>query len=83
MWVATGWDVVHLLARAMELAGSTDGAAVAKAMEDNTFDLLTGKLDYDPAADGHETHKEVAMVQLTSAEPAFLGWLLPESQPAP
>jgi branched-chain amino acid transport system substrate-binding protein len=83
MWVATGWDVVHVLARAMELAGSTDGAAMAKAMEDNTFDLLTGQLDWDPAEDGHETHKEVAMVHLDAGEPSFIGWLLPESQPAP
>jgi branched-chain amino acid transport system substrate-binding protein len=83
MWVATGWDVVHLLASAMELAGSTDGAAMAKAMEDNTFDLLTGQLDWDPAAEGHETHKEVAMVHLAAGEPSFIGWLLPESQPEP
>ena len=83
MWVATGWDVVHLLVKAMELAGSTDGAAMAKAMEDNTFDLLTGKLDYEPAAKGHETHKEVAMVELKGAVPSFLGWLLPASQPPP
>jgi len=83
MWVATGWDVVHLLVKAMELAGSTDGAAMAKAMENNTFDLLTGKLDYEPADKGHETHKEVAMVQLAAGKPSFLGWLLPESQPAP
>jgi len=83
MWVATGWDVVHLLVGAMEKAGSTDGAAMAKALEDNTWDLLTGKLDYEPAAKGHETHKEVAMVQLTAGKPAFLGWLLPASQPPP
>ncbi len=83
MWVATGWDVVNILAGAMEKAGSTDGAAMAKAMEDNTFDLLTGKLDWDPADKGHETHKEVAMVSLTDGKPSFLGWLLPESQPAP
>jgi branched-chain amino acid transport system substrate-binding protein len=83
MWVATGWDVVHLLVKAMELSGSTDGAAMAKAMEDNTFDLLTGKLDYEPAAAGHETHKEVAMVELTGGKPSFIGWLLPAKQPPP
>jgi branched-chain amino acid transport system substrate-binding protein len=83
MWVATGWDAVNVLVKAMELAGSTDGAAMAKAMEDNTFDLLTGKLDWEPADKGHETHKEVAMVKLTEGVPSFLGWLLPESQPPP
>ena len=65
MWAATGWDVVHILAGAMDKAGSTDGAAMAKVMEDNTWDLLTGQLDWDPAAKGHETHKQAAMVKLT------------------
>jgi branched-chain amino acid transport system substrate-binding protein len=72
-----------VLTGAMEKAGSTDGAAMAKAMEDNTWDLLTGELDWEPAADGHETHKQAAMVKLTGGEPEFLGWLLPESQPEP
>jgi branched-chain amino acid transport system substrate-binding protein len=83
MWAATGWDVVHVLAGAMEKAGSTDGAAMAKAMEDNSWDLLTGTLDWEPAAQGHETHKQAAMVRLVNGEPEFLGWLLPESQPEP
>jgi branched-chain amino acid transport system substrate-binding protein len=83
MWAATGWDVVHILAGAMEKAGSTDGAAMAKAMEENTWDLLTGELDWEPADKGHETHKQAAMVKLTAGVPAFLGWLLPESQPPP
>jgi branched-chain amino acid transport system substrate-binding protein len=83
MWAATGWDVVHILAGAMEKAGSTDGAAMAKAMEDNTWDLLTGTLDWEPAANGHETHKQAAMVKLVDGKPEFIGWLLPESQPAP
>ncbi|MFH1184052.1 MAG: ABC transporter substrate-binding protein [Chloroflexota bacterium] len=83
MWAATGWDVVHILAGAMEKAGSTDGAAMAKAMEDNTWDLLTGQLDWEPAAKGHETHKQAAMVKLVAGVPEFIGWLTPESQPAP
>jgi branched-chain amino acid transport system substrate-binding protein len=83
MWAATGWDVVNILAGAMEKAGSTDGAAMARAMEDNTWDLLTGELDWEPADKGHETHKQAAMVSLTGGVPSFLGWLLPDSQPAP
>jgi len=83
MWAATGWDVVNILAGAMEIAGTTDGAAMAKVMEDNTWDLLTGELDWDPAANGHETHKQAAMVSLTGGVPTFLGWLMPTSQPAP
>ena len=83
MWAATGWDVVHILAGAMEKAGTTDGAAMAKVMEDNTWDLLTGTLKWEPAAKGHETHKQAAMVKLVDGKPQFIGWLLPKSQPAP
>ena len=83
MWAAPGWDVVHILTGAMEKAGSTDGAAMAKVMEDNTWDLLTGQLDWEPADKGHETHKQAAMVKLTGGVPEFLGWLMPDSQPLP
>ena len=41
--MATGWDTVMMLAQAVEAAGSTDGAAVAKALEDGQFKLLTGR----------------------------------------
>jgi len=83
MWAATGWDVVNILVGAMEKAGSTDGAAMAKAMEDNSWNLLTGELTWENAAKGHETHKQAAMVKLVDGKPEFLGWLLPTSQPAP
>lgn len=83
MWAATGWDVVNILAGAMEKAGSTDGAAMAKVMEDNKWDLLTGQLDWEPASKGHETHKQAAMVKLVAGKPEFIGWLMPTSQPAP
>ena len=83
MWAATGWDAVNILAGAMEKAGTTDGAAMAKAMEDNTWDLLTGQLKWSNAADGHETHKQAAMVKLVNGTPEFIGWLMPTSQPAP
>ena len=43
-WSMAGYDVVMVLAEAMREVG-TDGDKMAKYMEDNTFDLLTGKLD--------------------------------------
>jgi branched-chain amino acid transport system substrate-binding protein len=72
-----------VMAQAMEITGTTDGDAMAKAMEENTFDLLTGKLDWSDAASGHEPNKEAALVQLTEAKPSFIGWVLPENIPAP
>ncbi len=83
MWAVTGWDAVNILTGAMEKAGSTDGAAMAKAMEENTWTLLTGNLDWEPASKGHETHKEAAMVKLVDGKPIFIGWLMPDKQPPP
>jgi branched-chain amino acid transport system substrate-binding protein len=82
-FVATGWDTVNVLAQAMEQAGSTDGAAVAKAMEEIQFDLLTGKLDWSDAASGHEPNKETVVVEITQGSTKFLGWYLPEYLPKP
>lgn len=82
-FVAMGWDTVMIMANAAEKAGSIDGAAMAKAIEDTTFDLLSGKLDYTDAADGHDPRKEAAMVELKAGKPAFIGWIKPENPPAP
>jgi len=78
MFTVAGWDVVMVLAQAMEKAGTTEGKAVAKAMEEMEFKLLTGSLDWKPASEGHETDKEVCMVNLIDGKPNFLGWIRPE-----
>jgi len=83
IWVATGYDAINLLAKAIEIAGSTDGAAVAKAMEDNEFQLLTGNLDWSPAADGHAPNKEAVLVELKDGKPIFISWMRPEKVPPP
>jgi branched-chain amino acid transport system substrate-binding protein len=83
MWVVTGWDVVNILTQAMTKAGTTDGAAMAKAMESTQYDLLTGHLSWEPADKGHETHKESAIVGIKDGKTYFIEWLMPKSQPAP
>ena len=83
LWVATGWDAVMVLAQAMEKAGSTDGAAMAKAMESNEFNLLTGKLKWSDAASGHTPDIEAPIVQLTAGKPSFIGWFRPAYLPPP
>ncbi len=82
-FVATGWDTIMLLAQAAEIAGTTEGDAVARALENNEFDLLTGKLRYKNAAEGHEPDKAAAMVALEAGEPVFLGWRRPSNPPKP
>lgn len=81
VWIMPGYDVVYVLAKAMERAGTTDGAAVAKAMEDMEFDNLSGHLDWSDAASGHMPTKAAAMVKLEAGIPQFLGWITPETQP--
>ncbi len=82
-FILTGWDAVHVMAEAIEKAGSTDGTAVAKVMEENSFDLLSGRLDWAPAAEGHQPNKEVAIVELQGGQPSFKMWILPEAPPEP
>jgi branched-chain amino acid transport system substrate-binding protein len=81
--VATGWDTIQVFAQAIQKAGSTDGAAVAKAMENTPFDLLTGKLTWSDAKHGHEPDIEAAMVGLKGGKPEFLGWLHPANVEKP
>lgn len=82
-FVATGWDTIMLMAQAAEIAGTTDGAAIAKVLETNEFNLLTGKLSYRSAKDGHAPDKAAVLISLTKGKPAFLGWRQPENPPAP
>lgn len=82
-FVAMGWDTVMIMATAAEEAGSIDGAAMAKAMETITFDLLSGKLKYTDAQDGHDPRKEAALVELQDGKTTFVGWIKPENPPAP
>ena len=82
-FVATGWDTVMLMAEAIKAAGTTDGAAVAKALEDGEFKLLTGELNYGTAEEGHVPDKAAVMVELKGGKPTFLGWRRPETLPAP
>ncbi len=81
--VATGWDTIQVLAQAITKAGTTDGAAVAKAMEDTQFDLLTGKLDWSDAKHAHEPDIEAPVVELKGGKPVFRGWLRPANVEKP
>ena len=82
-FVATGWDTIMMLAEAVELAGTTDGDAVAKVLETHEFNLLTGKLSYKSAAEGHAPDKAAVLVELQEGKPSFIGWRRPENPPEP
>jgi branched-chain amino acid transport system substrate-binding protein len=82
-FVATGYDTIMLMAKAVEIAGTTDGDAVAEALTSNEFDLLTGKLKYRSAEEGHAPDKAAVIVALDKGKPSFVGWRTPENPPAP
>ncbi|MEM7226116.1 MAG: ABC transporter substrate-binding protein [Pseudomonadota bacterium] len=82
-FVATGWDTIMLLAEAVKMAGTTDGAAVAKALEEGDFKLLTGDLSYKNAEEGHAPDKAAVLIELKEGKPQFLGWRRPETIPDP
>ena len=67
----------------MEEADTTDGDAVAKAMTEIQYELLTGNLQWSSAEDGHDPQKEAALVTLDGGEIQFNEWLKPEWAPAP
>jgi branched-chain amino acid transport system substrate-binding protein len=82
-FVATGWDTIMLMAEAVKMAGTTDGAAVAKALEEGKFKLLTGDLSYRNAAEGHQPDKAAVLIELKGGKPQFIGWRTPENPPKP
>lgn len=81
-WSMSGYDTVMVLAEAIREVG-TDGAAMAKYMEEHTFNLLTGKLDWSDAATGHEPNKAAAIMELVDGKSVFLKWAIPDFLPKP
>jgi branched-chain amino acid transport system substrate-binding protein len=77
-FVVMGWDTVNAIAQAIEKAGTTDGAAVAEAMEELEFDLLSGKLDWSDAESGHMPNKEAFILEVKNGEPTFVMRIRPE-----
>ncbi len=79
---AMGWDTIQVLAQAIEKAGTTDGAAVAKALEGTEFDLLSGKLIWSDAASGHFPDKEAFIIEVKDGAPTFVERIKPSWTPA-
>lgn len=81
-WSMAGYDAANVLIQTIKEVG-TNGAAMAKYMEETTFELMTGTLDWSDAASGHEPNKSAAIVKLEKGKPIFIEWRAPEYLPAP
>jgi len=82
-FVALGYDTVNILAAAIEEAGTIEGPEVAEAMRTLEFELLTGSLDWGDVDSGHETIKEVFIVEVQGGVPLLITPILPEFVPVP
>lgn len=78
---AMGWDTVQILAQGITKAGTTDGAALAKALEGTEFDLLSGKLTWSDAAGGHFPDKEAFIIEVKAGKPTYVTRLKPTWTP--
>jgi branched-chain amino acid transport system substrate-binding protein len=76
-----GWDVIYVLADAIERAGTTDGPALAKALEEGTYEMLSGNLDWADAAGGHAPSKEAFILEVKDGQPTFVQRLKPDWTP--
>jgi branched-chain amino acid transport system substrate-binding protein len=78
---AMGWDTVQIIADAIERAGGTDGEALAKAMENHEFELLSGNLVWSDAASGHIPEKEAFIIEVVDGKPTFVERISPSWTP--
>jgi branched-chain amino acid transport system substrate-binding protein len=79
---AMGWDTIQILAQGITKAGTTEGAALAKALEGTEFDLLSGKLVWSDAASGHFPDKEAFIVEVKGGKPTYVTRLKPSWTPS-
>lgn len=82
-FIALGYDAVQIIAQAVEAAGSLDGDAVAEAMRSLQFSLLSGELDWGDVESGHETIKELFILEIQGGVPSFVTRFIPEFVPQP
>jgi branched-chain amino acid transport system substrate-binding protein len=76
-----GWDTIQIIADSIERAGTTDGAALAEAMVNHEFDLLSGKLTWSDAESGHIPQKEAFIIEVVDGKPTFVKTLSPSWTP--
>lgn len=68
------YDATNILFLAMEEAGSTDPAAVAKALEDMSFDVVSGNISYDEL---HNPIKAAAILNIKDGKAIYMDTIAP------
>jgi len=81
-FAALGYDTMKLIVDAIQRAGSTDGAAIAKAIEETQgFPGVAGELNY--SASEHVPRKGVTMIEVKDGKFTLAAEMVPEKVPAP
>lgn len=81
-FAALGYDAFNLLVNAIERAGSTDGQAIKKALEETRdFPGITGSISF--SADSHVPRKSVTIIALKDGQYTLAEEFIPEKVPAP
>ena len=68
------YDATNILFLAMEEAGSTDPEAVAKALEDMSFDVVSGNISYDEL---HNPIKAAAILHIQDGKAIYMDTIAP------
>lgn len=81
-FAALGYDTVKLVADAIKRAGSTDAAAIIKALEETkNFKGVTGDITY--SADSHVPQKGVTIIAVKGGKFTLGAEIVPQKVPAP
>jgi branched-chain amino acid transport system substrate-binding protein len=81
-FAALGYDTMYLIVDAIKRAGSTDAAAITKAIEETkNFPGITGSITFSAAA--HVPQKGVTVIAIKNGKFTLGAELVPEKVPAP
>ena len=64
-----GYDVVYIIAQAIERAKSTDPAKIREALEKTAYEGVVSKYDFDNL---HQAHTDLFLVQMKKGKPVFM-----------
>jgi branched-chain amino acid transport system substrate-binding protein len=68
-----GYNLINVLAQAIEKAGTVDGPALADAMEGTEFEIVGGTLSWTDDANGHQPQAPQFMVVQRKGELVYEG----------
>jgi branched-chain amino acid transport system substrate-binding protein len=64
-----GYDVVYIIAQAIERAKSTEPAKIREALEKTNYEGVVSKYDFDNL---HQAHTDLFLVQMKKGKPVFM-----------